>query len=107
VRAVGAVEQLEPDESRRYWENRPLASRLSAWASRQSEPIADRGALERTVEEVAARFGDDDVDLPPFWGGYLVRPDEVELWQHRDDRLHDRIAYRRTSDGWARTRLQP
>jgi len=107
VRAVGPVERLEPEESRGYWDNRPLASRLSAWASRQSEPVADRGTLERTVEEVAARFGDGDVDLPPFWGGYLVRPDEVELWQHRDDRLHDRIAYRRAADGWTRTRLQP
>lgn len=107
VRAVGNVERMRPDQSRGYWDARPLASRLSAWASRQSEPVADREVLERTVEEVATRFGDGDVDLPPFWGGYLVRPDEVELWQHRDDRLHDRIAYRRTSDGWARTRLQP
>jgi pyridoxamine 5'-phosphate oxidase len=107
VRAVGSVEQLTPEESVRYWQNRPLASRLSAWASRQSEPVADRGVLERTVEEVTTRFGADDVPLPPFWGGYLVRPDEVELWQHRDDRLHDRIAYRRTTEGWTRTRLQP
>ncbi len=109
VRAVGPVERLTPEDSLSYWRNRPLESRLSAWASRQSEPIADRQGLERTVEEVAARFAPegDDVPLPPFWGGYLVQPDEVELWQHRDDRLHDRIAYRRTADGWARTRLQP
>jgi len=109
VRAVGRVERMTPEQSRPYWDGRPLASRLSAWASRQSEPIADRAVLERTVEEVATRFGDGDVDLPPFWGGYLMRPDEVELWQHRDDRLHDRIAYTRTPDGnaWTRTRLQP
>ena len=109
VRAVGRVERLSPEDSLDYWRNRPLASRLSAWASRQSEPIADRGGLERTVEEVAARFAPDgdDVPLPPFWGGYLLRPDEVELWQHRDDRLHDRLAYRRTGERWARTRLQP
>jgi len=109
VRAVGAVERLTPEESAEYWQHRPRPSRLSAWASRQSEPIADRGVLERTADEVATRFAadGDDVPLPPFWGGYLVHPDEVELWQHRDDRLHDRIAYRRTSGGWSRTRLQP
>lgn len=109
VRAVGAVERLSPEESSEYWRHRPLASRLSAWASRQSEPIVDRGVLERTVEEVATRFAadGDDVPLPQFWGGYLVRPEEVELWQHQDDRLHDRIAYRRTPGGWTRTRLQP
>lgn len=110
VRAVGRVERMTPEQSVAYWANRPIASRLSAWASRQSEPIADRGVLERTVEEVADRFGGDDVPLPPFWGGYLLRPDEVELWQHRDDRLHDRLAYRRDPRGegsWTRTRLQP
>jgi pyridoxamine 5'-phosphate oxidase len=109
VRAVGSVERLTPEESVGYWSNRPLASRLSAWASRQSEPVAGRDVLERTVEEVTTRFAPDGdaVPLPPFWGGYLVRPDEVELWQHRDDRLHDRIAYQRAADGWTRMRLQP
>jgi pyridoxamine 5'-phosphate oxidase len=107
IRAVGAVTRLTPEESTGYWRNRPPASRFSAWASRQSEPIADRAALERAVAEVEARFAGDDVPLPPFWGGYRVTPDEVELWQHRDDRLHDRVAYRRAGGAWARTRLQP
>ena len=109
VRVEGAVERVPAHESDAYFASRPLGARLSAWASRQSEPIADRAVLERTVDEVASRFGEGDVELPPFWGGYLVRPDEVELWQHRDDRLHDRIAYMRTpdGDGWTRTRLQP
>ena len=108
VRAVGAVSRLTPDESRAYWDSRPLASRLSAWASRQSEPIADRGALEDEVVAVEERFTGGDVPLPPFWGGYRVTPDEVELWQHRDDRLHDRIVYRRDAEGaWAKARLQP
>ncbi len=109
VRAVGSVERMTPEASVEYWSRRPRASRLSAWASRQSEPVADRAVLERTVDEVTERFAGvgDDVPLPPFWGGYVLRPDEVELWQHRDDRLHDRIAYARTSDGWARRRLQP
>jgi pyridoxamine 5'-phosphate oxidase len=109
VRVVGSVERMSPEDSVDYWSNRPRASRLSAWASRQSEPVADRAVLERTVGEVADRFASDgdDVPLPPFWGGYIVRPDEVELWQHRDDRLHDRIAYRRDGARWSRTRLQP
>jgi pyridoxamine 5'-phosphate oxidase len=107
VRAVGAVGRLTPEESSAYWRNRPLASQLSAWASRQSEPVDDRATLEAEVAAVAARFADADVPLPPSWGGYRVTPDEVELWQHRDDRLHDRIAYRRSGEGWVRTRLQP
>jgi len=113
VRVTGRVTQLTPEESLEYWQGRPRESRLSAWASRQSQPIADRAALEAAVEEVQRRFGDDsDIPLPPFWGGYLVEPDEVELWQHRDDRLHDRLRYRRTSggrarDGWVIDRLQP
>jgi pyridoxamine 5'-phosphate oxidase len=107
VRAVGAVARLAPDESSPYWRSRPLASRISAWASRQSEPIADRAALEREVAAVEGRFGHGDVPLPEFWGGYLLVPDEVELWQHRDDRLHDRLEFRRSGVTWVRTRLQP
>lgn len=107
VRVTGAVTRLEDRESLQYWRNRPRASRLSAWASRQSEPIADRPTLEAAAAELAGRFGDDDVPLPPFWGGYLVTPDTVEFWQHRDDRLHDRLRYRRSGGGWVRARLQP
>src|SRR5262245_44121549 len=100
VRVTGRVTRLTPDESTAYWRNRPLESRWSAWASRQSETVADRAALERAVDEVRARFGDGDVPLPPFWGGFCVEPDEIELWQHRDDRLHDRLRYRRSDHGW-------
>ena len=109
VRATGSVSMLSPDESRAYWESRPPPSRLSAWASHQSEPIPDRGELERAVAMIEERFGSSDVPLPPFWGGYRVAPDEVELWQHRDDRLHDRLAYRRAAGdgGWIMKRLQP
>jgi len=109
VRITGSASRLTAAESVDYWDRRPRASRLSAWASRQSEPVDGRAALEAAVEEVRARFGDDGaVELPPFWGGYRVVPDELELWQHREDRLHDRIEYRRGSDGaWAISRLQP
>ena len=109
VRTTGDVSRLTAAEAIGYWDQRPRASRLSAWASRQSEPVDDRAALEAAVDEVRARFGDDgDIELPPFWGGYRVVPDELELWQHREDRLHDRIEYRRTHDGaWVISRLQP
>ena len=109
VRATGDVSRLTAAEAIGYWDQRPRASRLSAWASRQSEPVDGRAALEAAVDEVRARFGDDgDIELPPFWGGYRVVPDELELWQHREDRLHDRIEYRRTHDGaWVISRLQP
>jgi pyridoxamine 5'-phosphate oxidase len=107
VRAIGPVTRLPAADSEAYWRNRPRASRISAWASRQSEPIADRAALEAAAAEVEARFDADDVPLPPFWGGYLVTPEAVEFWQHRDDRLHDRLRYRPAGAGWTLDRLQP
>jgi pyridoxamine 5'-phosphate oxidase len=108
VRVTGAVERVGDDESDAYWFNRPRASRISAWASDQSEPVDSRAALEARAHEVAARFGDGEVPRPPTWGGYRVVPDEVEFWQHRDDRLHDRLRYRRQADGtWLVERLQP
>lgn len=113
VRAVGDVVRLDADESRAYWARRPPASRRSAWASHQSAEVADRPALEAMVEASNARLGPEgDAELPPFWGGYVVEPQEVELWQHRDDRLHDRIRYVRDESDprsvrWRVTRLQP
>jgi len=109
VRAAGVVSRMTAAEAMGYWDRRPRPSRLSAWASRQSQPVDGRAALEAAVLAVRDRFGDDgDIALPPFWGGYRVVPDELELWQHRDDRLHDRLEYRRAPDGsWAVTRLQP
>jgi pyridoxamine 5'-phosphate oxidase len=110
VRATGRVERVTEAESEAYWQSRPRASRLGAWASAQSEPIASRAALEAKAAEVEARFADagDDVPLPPFWGGYRVVPDEVEFWQHGEDRLHDRLRYTLSDSGtWAIERLQP
>lgn len=108
VRVSGTVSRLDHDETVAYWRNRPRASQVSAWASRQSEPLASRDELEAEVELVNARFVDGVVPLPPFWGGYRVVPDEVELWEHRDDRLHDRLRYRREPSGtWRIERLAP
>jgi len=108
VRVSGLVSVLGDDESDAYWAARPVGHQLAAWASAQSEPIEDRAALEAQVADAAARFGDGPIPRPPFWGGYRLAPDQVEVWESREDRLHDRIEYwRRADGGWDRRRLQP
>jgi pyridoxamine 5'-phosphate oxidase len=108
VRIDGPVERVSRAESEAYFSARPPASRLSALASRQSEVIESRAALEARVEELRARFADGEVPLPSAWGGYRLTPAEYEFWQHRDDRLHDRLRYRPDgSGGWLVERLQP
>jgi pyridoxamine 5'-phosphate oxidase len=107
VRAEGPVERLPREASEAYFASRPHGSRLSAWASRQSRPVASRAELEAAVDEARRRFGD-DVPLPDDWGGYRLRPERIELWQHREDRLHDRLLYVSESDGrWSVCFLQP
>ena len=107
VRATGRVERVADAESDAYWYARPRSSRVSAWASAQSRPVAGREELEAAVRDVETRFGADDVPRPDGWGGFRVVPDEIEFWQHRDDRLHDRFVYARVDDGWRVSRLQP
>jgi pyridoxamine 5'-phosphate oxidase len=107
IRVVGRVERLGADEIDAYWEARPHGSRVSAAASAQSQPIADRSALEARRDEVAAAVGDGPVERPDGWGGYRLLPDEVEVWQGRADRLHDRFLYTRAGDGWSIQRLMP
>jgi pyridoxamine 5'-phosphate oxidase len=106
VRAVGTVTRLSREESLAYWRNRPLGSRLSALISPQSEVVAGRAQLEAAYDAAAARFGDDP-PLPEIWGGYLLTPDEVELWEGRPNRLHERARYRRAGDAWRIERLAP
>jgi pyridoxamine 5'-phosphate oxidase len=106
VRASGSVTRLSRDESLAYWHNRPIGSRLSALISPQSEVVSGRAELEAAYAAAAARYGDDP-PLPENWGGYLVRPIEVELWEGRPNRLHDRVRYRRVDDGWRTERLAP
>jgi pyridoxamine 5'-phosphate oxidase len=108
VRISGRVERVSEQESDAYFGCRPYGSQLSAWASRQSEPIADRAALEAKHAEVASRFPEGQVPRPPFWGGFRVIPEQFEFWQGRRDRLHDRFRYTRQADGsWLVERLQP
>ncbi len=109
VRAAGPVSELPRDDVEAYFRTRPLGSRLGAWASPQSRPIGSREELDRLWAEASARFPDGDPPLPPHWGGYVLSPREVELWEHRDSRLHDRLLYTRRDDGsgWDRVRLAP
>jgi pyridoxamine 5'-phosphate oxidase len=107
ARVEGTVEEVSPEESDAYWRTRPRGSQIAAWASPQSRALADREALETQFAEADARFGYGVVPRPGFWGGFRIVPEQVELWTHRDDRLHDRIVYRRTAGGWERERLAP
>jgi pyridoxamine 5'-phosphate oxidase len=107
VSATGRVERLPAEESAEYFRTRPFGSRIGAWASRQSEVIEGRIELERSFAELEAEHLDGEVPHPPWWGGYVLRPDTVEFWQNRPNRLHDRLHYRRESDGWVIERLAP
>lgn len=107
VRIVGTVERLAPEESAAYFGSRPLGSRVGAWASVQSAVIPGRDWLEAEVERVSATYPDGDVPLPPHWGGYRVAPEELEFWQGRESRLHDRVRYLPNGEGWRVERLSP
>ena len=107
ARAEGIVAALTAEESAAYFETRARESRLGAWASPQSRPLADRTELDALLAAAVERFGDAPVPLPPFWGGYRLVPQAVELWQNRPNRLHDRARYERSRDGWTRVRLAP
>lgn len=108
ARVEGSVERLGEEESLAYFRTRARESRLGAWASPQSRPMADRAELDRRLAEVDQRFAaGDEIPLPPSWGGYRVVPHAIELWQNRPGRLHDRARYERVESGWRRTRLAP
>jgi pyridoxamine 5'-phosphate oxidase len=106
VRVEGPVRKLPAEESDAYWATRPARSRAAAAASRQSEPIAGRDELEAEFERLLAEHAD-AVPRPERWGGYVLEPEVIELWEHRDDRLHDRYQFTRAREGWQRERLSP
>lgn len=108
VRVEGMLERLSAEDSERYFHSRPRESQLGAWASKQSAPLADRAVLERELAAYAEKMDGQEIPLPPFWGGYLLRPTRYEFWQGRSSRLHDRLVYEATTAGvFALQRLYP
>jgi pyridoxamine 5'-phosphate oxidase len=108
IRIRGTVTKNDDVKSETYFQTRPRQSQIAAWSSPQSMPISDRSVLEKLVVETTNTF--QDIELlpkPPVWGGYILIPSEIEFWQGRRDRLHDRIKYRTTTDGWQAIRLAP
>jgi pyridoxamine 5'-phosphate oxidase len=106
VRITGTVEKVDAADSDAYFVTRPAGARLSAWASEQSEAVPSRAVLEKAMAQAKARFGDSP-PRPPHWGGYRLAPSEIEFWQGRADRLHDRLLYRKGSSNWKIERLAP
>lgn len=107
VRVEGRVALTSAEESDAYFQERPRASQLGAWASKQSQPIPDRQALEAQALKFDRKFEGEPVPRPPFWGGYRLVPEIIEFWQGRAARLHDRLRYQRQAAGWTLERLAP
>ncbi|WP_037369590.1 pyridoxamine 5'-phosphate oxidase [Amycolatopsis orientalis] len=104
----GEVEKVTADETAAYWAQRPRGSQLGAWASPQSRVVEGRRALDNALRNIERRFADvEQIPAPPHWGGWRIRPDFVEFWQGREDRMHDRLRFHRTHDGWHVERLAP
>ena len=107
VRVEGRVERVSHAESQASYDSRGRGSRIGAWASQQSRPLPARSELEERVRRFEAEFPGDAVPLPPHWGGYLLRPERIEFWQGKADRLHERLVFARDGDRWQTERLYP
>ena len=107
VRVCGQIEKVSAAQSDAYFNSRPLGSRVGAWASDQSKPLATRQILQDAVADVEANYGE-DIPRPPHWGGFLIKPDEIEFWADGEYRLHDRFRYTKSATGtWQAQRLYP
>jgi pyridoxamine 5'-phosphate oxidase len=107
VRIEGILKKQSPEESSAYFNSRPRGSKLGAWTSEQSKPIADRNVLDKAYEEISKKFPTDEVPRPTYWGGYVLTPECFEFWQGRESRLHDRILYTQEDKNWKIERLSP
>jgi pyridoxamine 5'-phosphate oxidase len=107
IRIEGIVEKASAQEAAEYFQTRPRGSQLGAWASPQSHVIVDRTELEKRFVEIEGRFKDSEIQCPPFWGGWRLQPEQIEFWQGRESRLHDRIVYTKQNGAWRITRLAP
>lgn len=107
VRIEGVIEKTTHTESEEYFATRPLESRIGAWASKQSSVIESRSALQEKFDELRTQFANQAIPLPPFWGGFRLTPLTFEFWQGRENRLHDRIRYRKQDNSWVIERLSP
>jgi pyridoxamine 5'-phosphate oxidase len=107
VRIEGTASKIAAEESDAYFNSRPVGSRLGAWASPQSQKIADRTILDQELEKITAQFQEHEITRPPHWGGYRVEPTRIEFWQGRSSRLHDRILYEQVDQQWQISRLAP
>lgn len=108
LKMTGVVEKISTAESLKYFASRPRGSQLGAWASNQSEIISSRSILVSMFDSMKQKYDNKDVPLPPFWGGYRVKPETFEFWQARDSRLHDRFIYQKNDEGeWFSERLAP
>lgn len=107
VRVEGKVQKVSIEESATYFHSRPRGSQLGAWASPQSQEIENRAVLEENLEKIEQQFTGQEIDLPTFWGGYVVIPTYIEFWQGRSNRLHDRIVFVKEGNNWVKKRLAP
>jgi pyridoxamine 5'-phosphate oxidase len=108
VCVTGSVTQVPREEAEAYFKTRPRGSRLGAWASKQSDTVPSREVLEARLQELEKKYPGEEIPLPPFWGGYVLAPGEMDFWQGRPNRLHDRFRYSKQSDGrWLVERLSP
>ena len=107
VRIEGAVEKISRETSKKYFSSRPRESQIGAWVSAQSSEVPNRDFLENKYVELKEKFGNEEIPLPDFWGGYRVIPNYFEFWQGRENRLHDRICYKKENDEWKIFRLAP